>query len=56
MNAKTRCSRLSRDELDRVVRLHSALEDKNRQNEPASDATKLAPLLLIQGASRSSQP
>jgi phospholipid transport system substrate-binding protein len=42
--------------IDGLIRM---LEDKNRQNEPAaraSDATKLAPLLLIHGASRSFQP
>src|SRR5213075_2764556 len=42
--------------IDGLVKL---LEDKNRQNEPAaraSDAAKLAPVLLIYGASRSPQP
>jgi hypothetical protein len=41
--------------IDGLIRM---LEDKNRQNEPAaraSEATKLARLLLIHGASRSSQ-
>ena len=39
--------------------LVKSLEDKNRQNEPAArapDAAKLAPVLLIYGASRPSQP
>ena len=39
--------------------LVKSLEDKNRQNEPAARATdpaKLAPVLLIYGASRPSQP
>jgi len=42
--------------IDGLIRM---LEDKNRQNEPAaraSDATKLAPLLLTHGAARASQP
>ena len=42
--------------IDGLVKL---LEDKNRQNEPAAragDAAKLAPVLLIYGASRSPQP
>jgi phospholipid transport system substrate-binding protein len=39
--------------------LIKALEDKNRQNAPGAseaDAAKLAPVLLIYGVSRSSQP
>jgi hypothetical protein len=48
MNAKTRCSGIAG-----LVRM---LEDKNRQNEPASDPTMLATLLLTHGAGRSSQP
>jgi len=38
--------------------LIKSLEDKNRQNEPAAHApeAKLAPVFLIYGVSRSSQP
>jgi hypothetical protein len=48
MDAKTRCSGIAG-----LVRM---LENKNRQNEPAPDATMLATLLLTHGAGRSSQP